>query len=76
MTDRTGANAIWQMSGKVDYIRMFGPRYVAHAGILKEFAWSTTEAIVSRFMKDVYGTKSARIYTVTEDRERHGQRID
>ena len=76
MTDTASGAVNWQMSDKVDYIRMFGPRYVAHAGILKEFAWHTTEAIVSRFMQDVRGTESVRIYTVTEERERHGQRID
>lgn len=76
MMDRTSGDVIWKMADSVDYIRMFGPRYVAHVGILKEFAWHTTAAIVSRFMQDVYGTESARVYTVTEDRERHGQRTD
>lgn len=76
MTDRASGDVIWQKSDKVDYIRKFGPRYVAHVGIMKEFAWHTTEAIVSQLMDDVYGTKSVPIYTVTEDRERHGQRVD
>lgn len=66
----------WSAIGKVDYIQMFGPRYTAHEGIRKEFAWHTTAAIVRAFMADVYGRKSAPIYTVTEDRQLHGQRVD
>ena len=66
----------WQSSGKVDYIKMFGPNYTAHDGIRKEFAWSTTAAIVQAYMADLHGRESAPIYTVTEDRERHGQRTD
>ncbi len=66
----------WHASGKVDYIKMFGRDYTAHEGIRKEFAWHTTAAIVRSFMADVNGQKSAPIYTVTEDRQFHGQRTD
>jgi hypothetical protein len=66
----------WHASGKVDYIKMFGRDYTAHEGIRKEFAWHTTAAIVRAFMADVKGQKSAPIYTVTEDRQFHGQRTD
>ncbi len=76
MTDRFSGETTWQMSDKVDYIKIFDRNYVAHPGIRKEFAWLTTETIVSQFMEDIYDSESARIYTVTEDRERHGQRID
>ena len=76
MTDRVTSDVQWQISDKVDYVRMFGPRYRAHAGMRREFAWHTTESIVSQFMNGLYGVDSARIYTVTEDRKRHGQRID
>ena len=71
-TDQTN----WHSSGKVDYIKMFGSKYTAHDGIRKEFAWSTTAAIVRAYMADLHGRESAPIYTVTEDRERHGQRTD
>jgi hypothetical protein len=66
----------WSATGKVDYIQLFGPRYTAHQGIRKEFAWHTTAAIVRALMADVFGRKSAPIYTVTEDRQIHGQRVD
>ena len=66
----------WHANGKVDYIKMFGRDYTAHEGIRKEFAWHTTAAIVRAFMLDVNTRKSAPIYTVTEDRQFHGQRTD
>ena len=66
----------WSATGKVDYIRIFGPGYTAHEGIRKEFAWHTTAALVRAFMADVNGRKSAPIYTVTEDRQVHRQRVD
>ena len=69
----------WRLSGKVDYIadQFFErPGFRAHEGIRKEFAWHTTAAIVRTFMVDVAGRESAPIYTVTEDRQRHGQRTD
>ena len=71
----TGKEA-WHANGKVDYIKMFGREYTAHDGIRKEFAWHTTAAIVRSFMTDVNGQKTAPIYTVTEDRQFHGQRTD
>lgn len=67
---------IWQANGKVDYIRIFGAGYTAHEGIRKELAWHTTAAIVRTFILDFNGHNSAPIYTVTEDRQAHGQRID
>jgi hypothetical protein len=69
----------WHATGKVDYIidRFFNRSgYTAHEGIRKEFAWHTTAAIVRAFIADVNGQKSVPIYTVTEDRQRHGQRTD
>jgi len=75
MNSTTGKEA-WHANGKVDYIKMFGRDYTAHEGIRKEFAWHTTAAIVRAFMADVNGQKSASIYTVTEDRQFHGQRTD
>lgn len=76
LIDEDAGTTTWQSSGKVDYIRVFGSGYIAHDGIRKEFAWSTTAAIVGAYMAEIHGRKSAPIYTVTEDRERHGQRTD
>jgi hypothetical protein len=76
LIDKDAGKTIWHSSGKVDYIKVFGSRYVAHDGIRKEFAWSTTAAIVGAYMAGIHGRESAPIYTVTEDRERHGQRTD
>jgi len=72
-------NMVWHATGKVDYIaNSYFKRsgYTAHEGIRKEFAWHTTAAIVRAFIADVNGRESAPIYTVTEDRQRHGQRTD
>ena len=74
--NHTSEELIWQAEGKVDYIKMFGSRYTAHQGIRKELAWHTTAAIVRTFILDMNGHKSAPIYTVTEDRQVNGQRID
>lgn len=76
LTETATGKKMWQETGKVDYIRMFGARYTAHAGIRKEFAWHTTEAIVSVFAAEINGQEPARIYTVTEERQEHGQRVD
>ena len=76
LINSTTAKEAWQANGKVDYIKMFGRDYTAHEGIRKEFAWHTTAAIVRAFMLDVNTQKSAPIYTVTEDRQFHGQRTD
>ncbi len=76
LTDAKSGEKAWHLSGKVDYIaeRFFNrPGWTAHEGIRKEFAWSTTAAIVRTFMVDVNGQQSAPIYTVTEERVRHGQ---
>jgi len=76
LIDMATEKRVWHATGKVDYIRMFGPDYTAHEGIRKEFAWHTTAAIVRAFIAEVNGQKPAPIYTVTEDRQRHGQRVD
>lgn len=74
----TGEDA-WRLSGQVDYVgnqffRQHG--FEAHEGMIREFAWHTTAAIVRTFMIDVAGRESAPIYTDTEARQRHGQRTD
>ena len=76
LIDMATDKRVWHATGKVDYIKMFGPDYTAGEGIRKEFAWTTTAAIVRAFIAEVNGQKPAQIYTVTEDRERHGQRVD
>ena len=55
---------------------MFRSYYRAVEGIRKEFAWATTSAIARAFIDEVNSQKPALIYTVTEDRQRHGQRVD
>jgi len=70
---------LWRAEGKVDYIlQRFSKKdgYSAHQGIRKEFAWHTTAAIVRAFMLDIYGHKSAPIYTDTEHRKLYQQRTD
>jgi len=76
LIDMATEKRVWHATGKVDYIKMFGPHYRAIEGIRKEFAWHTTAAIVRAFIAEVNGQKPAPIYTVTEDRQRHGQRVD
>jgi len=79
LTASATGERIWHLSGKVDYIAdAFFKRhgFTAHEGIRKEFAWSTTAAIVRTFMVDVNGRQSAPIYTVTEQRQSHGHRTD
>lgn len=76
LTDTATEKRVWNATGKVDYIRMFGPPYRAIEGIRKEFAFSTTEAIVSVFAAEVNNQEPARIFTVIEDRQRLGQRVD
>jgi len=76
LINKSTGQTTWHATGKVDYIKMFGRKYVAHEGIRKEFAWHTTAAIVRAFMADLYGQETAPIYTVTEERQRHGQRTD
>ena len=76
LIDMATEQRVWHAIGKVDYIRMFRPQYRASEGIRKEFAWHTTAAIVRAFIAEVNGQKPAPIYTVTEDRQRHGQRVD
>jgi len=76
LIDTATEKRVWHATGKVDYIIMFRPQYRASEGIRKEFAWHTTAAIVRTFIAEVNGQKPAPIYTVTEDRQRHGQRVD
>lgn len=76
LIDPASKNRMWQATGKVDYIKRFDSDYKAHLGIRKEFAWHTTAAIVSKFISEVNGQKPVPIDTVTEARQRHGQRID
>ena len=79
LTDTVTGVRAWRLSGEVNYIadRFFRRHgYRAHEGIRKEFAWHTTAAIVRTFMVDVEGRQSEPIYTVTEERQRHGQRTD
>lgn len=67
---------VWNAIGKVDYVAMYSSNYKAGEGVRKEFAWSTTAAIVNAFIEEVNDQQPARIYTVTEERQRHGQRVD
>lgn len=76
LIDMATDKRVWHATGKVDYIKMFGRHYRASEGIRKEFAWHTTAAIVRAFIAEVNGQKPAPIYTDTEDRQRHGQRVD
>lgn len=76
LIDMATGKRVWHATGKVDYIEMFVPHYRAIEGIRKEFAWHTTAAIVRAFIAEVNGQKPAPIYTVTEDRQRHRQRVD
>ncbi len=76
LIDTATEKRVWHATGKVDYIKMFGPDYMAYDGIRKEFAWHTTAAIVRAFIAEVNGQKPAPMYTVTEDRQSHGQRVD
>ena len=70
---------LWRLSGKVDYVadRFFDrPGFETSHGMKKEFAWHTTAAIGRTFMNDVLDRESEPVYTVTERRERKGQRTD
>lgn len=81
LIDTATEKSVWHAIGKVDYIaKLFIKKkwrhYRAHEGIRKEFAWNTTALIVRAFISEVNGQKPAPIYTVTEERQRHGQRIE
>ncbi len=67
LIDTATEKRVWHATGKVDYIRMFGPNYRAGEGIRKEFAWTTTAALVRAFIAEVNGQKPAPIPTLTED---------
>ena len=74
--DMVTRNRVWHANGKVDYIVFFGSNYKAIPGIRKEFAWNTTAAIVRTFIAEVNNQKPGLIYTSTEERRRHEQRVD
>ena len=76
LTETATGTKVWEETGKVDYIRMFGTNYTAHEGIRKEFAWHTTAAVACAFASEINGQEPARIYTDTESRQGHGQRVD
>jgi hypothetical protein len=56
----------WHATGKVDFIRMFGPDYIEDA-FLEDFAWLTSAAIVEAFIAEVNDRKPAPIPTLIED---------
>jgi hypothetical protein len=76
LIDAASGERIWHGSGKVDYVTMFGPHYVASDNMRKEFAWTTVAAIVEAFVADVNGDEAAPIYRSIEGRRRHGQLTD
>ncbi len=76
LIDTVTEKRVWHATGKVDYMRMPGPHYRAGEGVKKEFAFHTTEAIVSVFAAEVNGQKPARIFISIGSRERYGQRVD
>jgi len=76
LIDIENEKRVWQATGKVDYIAMFPDNFEAGEDIRKEFAWSTSAAIINAFVKEVNGQKPVTIYTVTEARQQHGQRVD
>ncbi len=70
---------VWHATGKVDYLkskRTKRPGDTPGEGVLKEFAWHTTEAIARTFISEVNGRKPKPMYSATGGREYHGQRID
>jgi len=79
LIDTATKKRVWHATGKVDYILNSyskKPNYKAGEGIRKEFAWSTTAAIVNAFIAEVNNQEPKKISTVTEERQRNGQRID
>lgn len=79
LIDANTDNRVWHATGKVDYIlNRFSnkPNYKAGEGIRKEFAWHTCASIVNAFIEEVNSQEPKKIFTVTKDRERNGQRID
>ena len=76
LIDIENEKRVWRATGNVNYIVMYSSNYKAGEGTLKEFAWSTTAAIVNAFVAEVNDQEPTQIYTVTEERERHGQRAD
>jgi len=76
LIDMATKKKVWQARGKVDYIAMYSSNYRAGEGIRKELAWNTTASIVNAFVAEVNDQEPTRIYTQTEARQRHGQRVD
>ena len=66
LIDTATEKRVWQATGKVDYIRRFRPNYTAREGHRKEFAFNTTNAIVSVFAAEVNDQEPARIF-ITKD---------
>jgi len=67
LIDTATEKRVWHATGKVDYIRMFEPDYIADYYFIEDFAWSTSAAIVEAFIAEVNGQKPAPIPTLTED---------
>jgi hypothetical protein len=76
LIDMATEKRVWHATGKVDYIAMFSSNYKASKGIRKEFAWNTTASIVNAFVAEVNDQEPTRIYTDTNSRQSHGQRVD
>lgn len=76
LMDLATEKRVWHGTGKVDYIAMYSSNYTAGEGVRKEFAWCTTAAIVNAFVAEVNDQEPTRVYKVTEERQRHGQRVD
>jgi hypothetical protein len=79
LIDMATNKRVWHATGKVDYIlKSFSnnPNYKEGEGVRKEFAWNTTAAIVNAFIAEINSQEPKEIFTVTEDRQRKGQRID
>lgn len=79
LIDAATKKSVWHATGKVDYIlKMYSNKsnYNAGEGVRKEFAWHTTKAIVNAFITEVNNQEPKKIFTVTEERQRNGQRID
>jgi len=79
LIDTATKKSVWYATGKIDYILNSyskKPNYKAGDGIRKEFAWSTTAAIVNAFIAEINNQEPKKISIVTEERQRKGQRID
>ena len=70
------SESIWRATGQVDYVVMFPANYEASDDMRKEFAWHTTAQIVNAFVAEINKQEPKLIHTVTEARQKFGQRID